>query len=289
MNLTIDFVIENCLIGIYSDNILAERLYLKGGQALRVKEKLKDRFSADMDFSIENNITTADAFFEMLEKAITGQFFSVGYCAFDFSHRKQPRVRADGTPDFWSGWAFDFKLVEEKKRNLSLEQKRREAITPVGANTSRISLDISEYEYCESAEKVKVGAVSVKTYSRTSLLLEKLRAICQSHHNYPYTTTDRDRSRDFYDIERLYNVVLESGKVPEFLRDCAVHLPGIFAAKRVALGLLDEIFEPSFIRSQNQNWESVISTVKGRLQPFDYYVDSLKYLVREIRANLDNT
>ena len=59
--LTTDFVMETCLVAIFS-NHLPDPIHLKGGQALRIKEKITSRFSADMDFSNPSKIEDPDFF-----------------------------------------------------------------------------------------------------------------------------------------------------------------------------------------------------------------------------------
>ena len=63
-------------------------------------------------------------------------------------------------------------------------------------------------EYCGSFETIKIKSIKVKVYSKPLLVLEKLRAICQSHPNYKYRNTQSNRARDFYDIEQIYIKIL---------------------------------------------------------------------------------
>lgn len=285
MALEIDFVIETCLVAIFSRDLLAEHMYLKGGQALRVKENIRSRFSADMDFSSDGAISASDVFFEVLKQALTDEFRQSGYSLFDFKATRRPRVRSTNMPDFWSGWAVEFKLIEEAKKDLPIEHRRREALTPSGANSPTISIDISEHEYCGSVEKVKVRRTPVHVYSTVLLLLEKLRAICQQHPEYPYKRADQ-RSRDYYDIERLWGKVLKSGEAEAFLNEAAKHLINVFKAKDVKIGLLDRIFEPEFVELQRSGWGAVELTVDGDLKSFDYYNETLFLLTQDIRARI---
>lgn len=285
MNLQIDHVIETCLVAIFSQDLFAEKIYLKGGQALRIKEKLKDRFSADIDFSTPQEIETNEVFFELLERALVGEFYSSGLSVFDFKAIRRPQIKSDFTPDFWGGWAVEFKLIEKDKRNLDLERRRREALIPVGAPSSKIEIDISEHEYCESTEKIKVKSVEVNVYSRTLLMVEKIRAICQSHRDYPHKET-RPRARDYFDIERIWNIALSSGNSEAFLKDCAKHLRKVFGAKGVDLILLERIFDQAFVDMQKANWQEVERTVSASLKPFEYYNETLSLLIKDILKRL---
>lgn len=281
MALEIYFVIETCLVAIFSKNIFSGHIFLKGGQALRLKENLKSRFSADIDFSSPTPIAEDDVFFDEMKSALSLEFFRHGLCLFDFKHVRRPKRRPDNTPDFWSGWAVEFKLIEDSKRNLDPKARSVQAIIPKGANSPVIEIDISEYEYCGAVEKLKVQGTVINVYSRTLLLLEKIRAICQQHPDYPLKG-EGQRARDYYDVERLWSKVLKDGHSDDFLNDCAQHLGKVFAAKKVELVLLQKIFEPDFAELQSADWASVQSTVSEKLQPFEYYNESLSVLINEI-------
>jgi len=75
----IDRVIEKCLTAIYSNDILNEELYLKGGQALRLAYNLRSRFSRDADFSTPSKIEEQDLFFNHLKESLESEFLSSEY------------------------------------------------------------------------------------------------------------------------------------------------------------------------------------------------------------------
>ena len=280
----IDDVIQNCIVGIYSDDLFNESLFLKGGQALRIKYGLKSRFSSDIDFSVQEKISDKELFFGVLEKTLYKQFFSRGFYLFDFKWVRKPKVRGSNLPDFWSGWAVEFKLIDSDKRGKTIQFQRRNALIPSGSESSKIKLDISEYEYCGSIESLRVESVFVKTYSRPLIILEKLRAICQQHPDYQFRSTVSNRARDFYDIEQLYMKTLQDRSEDVLINDCKRHLHDVFEAKAVSLDLIEKIFEESFLNIQKMGWISVESSVSGRLSHFEYYVDTLKALVEKIHA-----
>jgi len=110
-----------------------------------------------------------------------------------------------------------------------------------------------------------------------------IRAICQQHPDYPHRRTTADRSRDYYDIERLYQKVLNDRKKEEFLREAASHLGKVFAAKDVGLQLLNRIFEPSFYSLQARGWEATKGTISEKLDDFSYYNETLKNIIQEVQ------
>ena len=139
-------------------------------------------------------------------------------------------------------------------------------------------------EYCESFETIKIKSVEIKVYSKPLLVLEKLRAICQSHPDYKYRITQSNRARDFYDIEQIYTKVLNEGKIDNFFKELSKHIVKVFEAKNVPLSLIDSCLNnDDFLKSQEIGWEEVKSTVKGLNQNFSYYVQTIKDLVKKIK------
>lgn len=283
----INFVIDNALVAIFSKDLFSQSLFLKGGQALRIKEKLSNRFSADIDFSTPEGVTDSDAYFELLREALSTRFYSEGYYLFDFKWVRSPKIPKPESPMFWGGWAVEFKLIENEKRNLPADKLSKQAVIPTGGISPRITLDISEYEYCEAVEKVTVRTTEVGVYSRALLLVEKLRAICQQHPDYKLRTRGV-RARDFYDIEQLWQKVIADNTTEEFLDECVALLPKVFEAKLVDIRLLEAICEQGFIDDQEAGWEAVKATVSNKkaLAPYEYFVESLKELIRSILPKL---
>ena len=72
--ITAEEVIWKILTAIYSHDVLSEKMYLKGGQALRFVHNLKSRLSRDSDFSFPDKIEREKKFFKYLESAIKEEF-----------------------------------------------------------------------------------------------------------------------------------------------------------------------------------------------------------------------
>ncbi len=138
-------------------------------------------------------------------------------------------------------------------------------------------------EYSESFEIIRVKSIEIKVYSKALLILEKLRAICQSHPDYKYRSTHNNRARDFYDIEQIYTKVLDEGKINDFFKELSKHIVKVFEAKNVPLSLIDSCLNSDdFLTSQEIGWQEVQSTVKGLNQNFSYYVQTTKDIVKKI-------
>ena len=276
-------VVWKILIAIYSHDVLSEKMYLKGGQALRLIHGLKSRLSRDSDFSFSDKIDKEKIFFKYLESAIREEFLKSRLYVIDFKPTRKPKIKKTEAPDFWGGWAVEFKLITKEQLSLSEARRSSSAIVPEGFLTNKIPIDISEMEYCESFETIKVRSVEVKVYSKPLLVLEKLRAICQSHPGYKYRITQSNRARDFYDIEQIYTKVLNEGEINNFFKELSKHIVKVFEAKNVPLSLIDSCLNnDDFLKSQEIGWEEVKSTVKGLNQNFSYYVQTIKDIVKKM-------
>ena len=201
----------------------------------------------------------------------------------DFKPTRKPKIKKTGTPDFWGGWAVEFKIITKEQLNLSKARRSSSAIIPEGFLTNKIPIDISEMEYCEGFETIKVKSIEIKVYSKPLLVLEKLRAICQSHPGYQYRITESNRARDFYDIEQIYIKVLNEGHINNFFKELSKHIIKVFEAKNVPLFLIDScLSNEDFLKSQEIGWEEVKSTVRSLNQNFSYYVQTIKDIVKKI-------
>ena len=110
------------------------------------------------------------------------------------------------------------------------------------------------------------------------LVLEKLRAICQQHPDYPYRQETKNRARDFYDIHAL--TIDTSDK---FIHVCQYHLMEVFSAKEVPLSILKALWkDDNFIDEFRRGFEQVRDTVSGKLDGFDVYLEHIRFLVQDI-------
>ena len=179
-NLTFNDIINECLVAIFSNDLLSKEFYLKGGQAIRLGENIDKRMSIDIDFSASGKINKIHL--NALKEALTKHFKSLKFELFDYTWERKPKTIKTEFPDWWQGYAASFKLIEQKNQNLGIEEKRRKALRPTGAQgSSKIKIDISPYEYCEIFTIYEIKGVKAKRYSTPLLIMEKLRAICQQH------------------------------------------------------------------------------------------------------------
>ncbi len=140
-----------------------------------------------------------------------------------------------------------------------------------------IAIEISEREYCDLQRTRKIRGILVHGYTRESLVLEKLRAICQQHPDYRFRS-QKNRARDFYDIHRLCQKPMSAA----FLGRCHKHLPLVFGAKEVPPLLLKALWDEQFLETQREGFPEVIASTTGKVHAFEVYVEFLRYLVQRI-------
>jgi len=276
----IDEVIKETIIAIYSDPAPSIPLFLKGGSAMRLFDNLTSRLSIDIDFSIDAVVDDETGFFNDMESKIGRRFRELKFDVIDFNCIKRPKRKSKGQPDWWGGWVIEFKIVSYVHQGKTPEVQRKNALIPAGANSSKITVEISEHEYCKNGRIKSINGVEVLGYSRELIVLEKIRAICQQHPDYLYKSS-KNRSRDFYDIYELTANVDD-----DFTHRCSHHIEKVFDAKRVSVEFLRSLWDEEFIDIQRKGFDQVRNTVQGKVHNFDVYVESLRFLVKEIYPGL---
>jgi hypothetical protein len=276
----IEEVITEAVLAVYSVPELAEHVYLKGGAALRLLDELNTRLSIDADFSLDHPLKNPGEFFGTIQQSLIQRFEPYQFDILDFRFRRKPEKAHPDKPDWWGGWICEFKLCPVSFRKEPLETRRRNALVPEGTKKSTIPLDISDHEYCGKGRRKNVGGVEIHGYTRELLVLEKLRAICQQHPDYPYNK-DKNRARDFYDILQLTQNADEA-----FLKNCHEEIEKVFAAKEVPLLILNALWDEDFTDTFARGFDQVRETVQGTPYPFDTYLEHARFLVMDILPDL---
>src|SRR5436309_2807397 len=96
------------IISMFSDDVLFEKLVLKGGNALHIVHKLGSRTSLDVDFSIPDDFEDLKDTERRIFHALGDRFATVGYVVFDA--RLVPKsLDVSGK---WGGYIGEFKLIK---------------------------------------------------------------------------------------------------------------------------------------------------------------------------------
>lgn len=279
----IEEVITETILALYQSSGLAGCLFLKGGSALRLFDHQTSRLSIDADFSIESELDDPESFFAMIKSCVERRFAGYQLDVIDFNSKKKPKTSPENRPDWWGGWGCEFKLVDQIHREKTHRTRQRNAFVPEGANSPKITIDISENEYCGAHRTRTIEGIKMMGYSRELLVLEKLRAICQQHPDYEFRLS-KNRSRDFYDIFELTSDIDDD---EAFIKKCKHHLANVFAAKAVLLQILKALWNEAFIDEQRRGFEQVKDTVRGKVYDFDVYVEHIRFLVLDIYPDIE--
>ncbi len=257
------------IIAMFSDDVLFNRLVLKGGNAISLVYGFGTRGSLDVDFSIDGDFDDLEDTERRINVALTDRFRSAGYVLFDYSFVPRPSiVGAKGSR--WGGYRAQFKIIERDKHEKlgdNLEAARRNA-TIIGPSQKRnFTIDFSKWEFCEGKANAELQDYAIYVYTPAMLLLEKIRAICQQMEEYELRAEKSARARDFYDIY----VLMKEAKINLAAQDTLELARQIFAAKYVPLDLIGKL--SNYREFHRPDWPSVQDTVGSDLEPFDFYFD----------------
>lgn len=273
------------IVAMFSDDLLMERLVLKGGNALDLVHRISYRASVDVDLSIEGDFTISERaeLKDRIERALQITFRPEGFEVFDVMLGDQPKEVSAELATFWGGYDIEFKLIESG-RYESLKndvQKLRKSAIPLGQGT-KFTIDISKHEYTTGKSSHEFDDFTIYVYTPEMIVCEKLRAICQQMPEYgevvKRTRTGAARARDFVDIHSL----AIAKKVDLSTRENRDLLARVFEVKRVKLGLLRLV--GNYRDFHRTNFSSVVDTVNTGvvLEEFDFYVDFVLELIRQL-------
>lgn len=274
------------LRALMKDEILMYGLVLKGGNALSLAYDITDRGSIDIDFSMEKDFTTEEytRINNQLKHLLESELVKVGYFPIDINFREKPK---SGEVKEWKGYQIEFKLVDiefHKNNKDNMDALRRNALKLYDNNSTIYTVDISAYEYVEKAIKKEIDGVLLRVYTPSMLIVEKIRAMCQSMKRYQEiipTAREKKRARDLFDIFKLYESFSGNIDINSEL------VENVFKAKKVPLHFLKD-FE-SLRDSYRLDWETVISTIHEHLnKDFDFYFDFVLDKIRNIIVLLEN-
>lgn len=265
------------ITALFSDDLLFDRLVLKGGNAMSLVHRIGSRASLDLDFSLAGDFDDLPDVQRRIERALQGRFAPFQFVPFDLKFSPKPSHAQAGSPSRWGGYQLEFKLASESRYRSSatqLEKLRREAFVLGPKQMKVFHADFSKWEYTEGKAKAEIDDYTIYVYTPAMIALEKVRAICQQMEQYaPTGQTRRARARDFYDIFAIVHTAGFRFDAPQSLDLTRL----IFAAKDVPLPLLGKIKDQK--EYHRLDWPSVRGSVAGRLEEFDFYFD---FVVREI-------
>lgn len=270
------------LRALVSDEILMYGLVLKGGNALQLAYGMTDRASMDIDFSISDDFSQYEI--SRIEGILSGllntEFEKNNLVAFDIRFYEKPKQREVKE---WKGYKLEFKVIDQDKFDPDdIEKCRRNAYSIYGNHSTKFQVEISSYEYTDPKKLIEIEGAVFYVYTPEMIVLEKIRALCQSMPDYKEivpTARVKGRARDFYDIWNIcqnYSIDFKTAENKSMLKH-------IFDAKRVPLGYLNN-FE-KYKDLQKQDWVNVKDTLTIESEEgFDYYFGFVLEKIEELKT-----
>jgi predicted nucleotidyltransferase component of viral defense system len=187
---------------MFSDDVLFEKLVLKGGNAISLVYRYGARGSLDVDFSIDGEFENLEDATKRISKALADRFAAAGLVVFDYTFGPRPLARGDANLR-WGGYRIQFKIID-RQRHEELRGARealRRAANVIGPQQQRtFTIDISKWEFCAGKVEAELDEFSIYVYSPAMLAIEKIRAVCQQMDEYHLCSQKTARARDFYDV-----------------------------------------------------------------------------------------
>ena len=270
----LDKIKRIAIIALVSDDVLMEKLVLKGGNAINLIHKLSSRASIDLDYSMKDDFTPEELIDieQRINKALQSAFKENGYQIFDFKFFGKPEKVNEKVRHFWGGYAVEFKIIESEKFNSfkEIDALRRNAIVIGKDNSTIYSIDISKYEFVEDKVGYEIDGYTLFAYTPEMIICEKIRAICQQVTDYKEivkSITPKSRARDFFDIYTLvthFGVDLTKEENIELIKN-------ILAVKNVPISFMNKILESRDLHEETYTQLKDTLRASEKLESFDYY------------------
>ncbi len=270
------------LRALVSDESLMYGLVLKGGNALQLAYGMTNRASMDIDFSISDDFSGYEI--SRIEGIVSGllnsEFEKHNLLVFDINFYEKPKQREVKE---WKGYKLEFKVIDTDKFDpTDMDKSRRNAYSIYGNSSTKFQVEISSYEYTDPKKLIEVEGTVFYVYTPEMIVMEKIRALCQSMPDYKDiipTAKVKGRARDFYDIWNIcqtYSIDFNTDNSKRMLQH-------IFDAKRVPLEYLD-YFE-KYKDLQKEDWNNVVDTLTVEThEGFNYYFEFVLQKVKELKT-----
>lgn len=235
------------LKAIYSQEVLLDKLVLKGGNALRLHE-ITSRESQDLDFSIAETIRfEKENEGKILEAAISDSFLEKGYLVNSFVFEDKPKKRKDSLPPFWGGYSINFSILDKERYKEKIDQYKthpsdlNKYAESLSDGSKKIEIDISYDEFVQEKVPMTLEGTTIFLYSPLMIVYEKIRASCQQLDEYQLASS-KTRARDLYDIYKTLTNPKQVELRSEVLNKKNLYMfESIFKAKDVPYSLLLKI------------------------------------------------
>ncbi|MBN1414848.1 MAG: nucleotidyl transferase AbiEii/AbiGii toxin family protein [Bacteroidales bacterium] len=277
------------VIALVSDDILMEKLVLKGGNAINIIHNLSSRASIDLDYSMKGDFSVEERndVENRIKRSLETTFKEHGFQIIDFKFSEKPEKIDEQVRDFWGGYEIEFKILEIEKYNKfnNIEDARRNAIVIGSKNSTKYSIEISKYEFVDKKSRYSIDGYTLFAYTPEMIICEKIRALCQQVPDYKEivkSITPKSRARDFFDIYTLINHF----RIDLTTKENIELLKSILESKNVPIDYLARISECKELHEES--FAELKDTLKPSetLMPFESYFDFLIKLTERISTKI---
>lgn len=287
--------IRNIVItSIFSNDILLDKLTLKGGNALAF-QGVTDRASQDIDFAITEGVNfNCEKYGPMIKKSLVDGFAAAGYEVINFKLDVRPQKRSKVIDQYsskinfedivWGGYHIKFGIIQKEKYESLIENH----VENIGAhaettweNKKNIEIDLSKEEYTDPREEKELDGYTIYIYTPIMLVYEKIRASCQQLPQYTIGNS-KERARDLSDI---YGIIIQTDNLYEQILDPKniYILKKMFILKGVDFKLLTELnsYKEELAKDYKSNVLPQIHSDKNK-QGFDFIFSFAETLFNQV-------
>jgi predicted nucleotidyltransferase component of viral defense system len=265
-----DYALSYILAGLASQPILAETLVVKGGTALKKCFFGNYRFSEDLDCS-----TIAAPRGPELEAGVRQAINETGRCLsaagpfiVEMARYVERAPHPGGQEAFTVRVRFPWYPGPLCRVIVEITHDEPVLLTP----ETRAVL----HGYGEEL------AVQMRCYRLEEIVVEKMRALLQTHQRLVTRGWHRPRTRDYYDLWRIlgaFGDILERDPLPDLLARKSAH-------RGVSFQTLDDIFSEALVSEARVHWDRTLGPFVVDLPPCDQVIDELRGLLPTVFPRL---
>jgi len=265
-----DYLLSWLLSGLYEHPFLKEQLIFKGGTALKKCYFGNYRFSEDLDFSVVSSIPKKEKLFAAVVESCKIAERKMNKFA-DIRLIIERYEEKDAHPFEQEAFKVraQFPWHREPLTSAKIEITMQESIlfSPV---TKQI---IHPYD-----EQIDTPILS---YSLEEIVLEKLRAILQKTKKLHEEGRDRSRTRDYYDLWRIFTTF-----EPElYFDDFSTLLQKKCELKNVHFAGTESFFDSVMMETIKRTWKQWLGNLVSELPECSVVIDGLKAKLESLFTN----
>ena len=256
-----DYLLSWVLSGLYEHPSLKEKLIFKGGTALKKCYFGNYRFSEDLDFSVISSIPRREKLLTLVTEACQ----SIEQKMNEFAEVRLVVERYEEKDDH--------PFEQEAFKVRAQFPWHREPLT-----SAKIEITMQETILCPPVTKQIIHPYDeridtpIYTYSLEEIVLEKLRAILQKTKKLHEEGRDRSRTRDYYDLWRIFTTFESSLNFENF----STLLRKKCDLKNVYFVGAESFFDPIMMEIVRRTWKQWLGNLVSDLPECSQVISELR-------------